>query len=171
MYALGRRGKWQGTVLHVRVMTYTPLSGDASIVLQDKSEIERMKANILRRVEEFSDEDEESDRDDYDEGEIVKVKLGGDGEESDEETGERSARDVEAILELAYIADPKQFDRDVQTRRSQARMKLRAQTGRILCSRCGLIHSLCLLVGWVDEQIEGWRVMLERNVSAESIDR
>jgi hypothetical protein len=24
-----------------------------------------------------------------------------------------------------------------------------------------------LLVGWVDEQIEGWRVMLERNVSAE----
>ena len=26
---------------------------------------------------------------------------------------------------------------------------------------------MLLLVGWVDEQIEGWRVMLERNVSAE----
>ena len=89
-----------------------------------------MKADILRRVEEHSDEDGESDGEDYDEDEVVKVKLGGDGEESDEEAGERpEARDVETILELAYIADPKQFDRDAQTRRSQARAKLKVQTG------------------------------------------
>ena len=89
-----------------------------------------MKADILRMIEELSDEDEESDGDDYDEDDVVKIKLGGDGEESDEEAGERSeARDVETILELAYIADPKQFDRDAQTRRGQARAKLRAQTG------------------------------------------
>ena len=105
-------------------------SEDASTLLQDKSEIERMKADILRRVEELSDEDGESDGGDYDEDDVVNVKLGGDGEESGEEAGGRSeARDVETILELAYIADPKQFDRDAQTRRSQARAKLRAQTG------------------------------------------
>lgn len=113
--------------------TYMPIREDASIVLQDKSEIERMKADILRRVEELSDEDEdeESDVGDYDEDAIVKVKLGGDGEESDVEAGERpEVRDVQTILELAYIADPKQFDRDAQTRRTQARAKLRAQTGK-----------------------------------------
>ena len=90
-----------------------------------------MKADILRRVEEVSDEDEGSDGGDYDEGDVVKVKLGGDGEESDDESGERpnSARDVDTILELAYIADPRQFDRDAQTRRSQTRAKLKAQTG------------------------------------------
>jgi len=114
-------------------MAYTPLSEDASTVLQDRSEIERMKADILRRVEELSDEDVESDGGEYDEGDVVKVKLGGDGEESDEESGSEG-RDIEAILELAYIADPKQFDRDAQTRRGQARAKLRDQTGENICS-------------------------------------
>jgi len=125
-----------------------------------------MKADILRRVEELSDEDEESDGEDYDEDDVVKVKLGGDGEESDGETGERSeAQDVETILELAYIADPKQFDRDAQTRRSQARTKLRAQTGENFYDRQS--HPLIVFhdIGLADEQIEGWRVMLERDVS------
>lgn len=54
----------------------------------------------------------------------------------------------ETILELAYIQNPKVFDRDAETRRSKARATLRARTG------------------WVDEQIEGWRIMLERNVRA-----
>jgi len=52
---------------------------------------------------------------------------------------------LETILELAYIRDPKLFDRDAQTRRSKTRSDLKAQTG------------------WSDEQIEGWRIMLERN--------
>jgi activating signal cointegrator complex subunit 2 len=128
-------------------LTTHPLpSGDASTVLQDKSEIERMKADILRRVEELSDEDEESDGEGYDEDDAVKVKFGGDGEESDEETGERpEVPDIDTILELAYIADPKQFDRDAQTRRSQARAKLRAQTGGKFRGCRGLVHSLCFL--------------------------
>ena len=105
-------------------------SEDAFTAPRDKSEIEKMKADILRRVEDLSDDDEESDGDEYDQDDLVKVKLGGDGEESDEEAGERpEARDVDTILELAYIADPKQFDRDAQTRRSQGRAKLKAQTG------------------------------------------
>lgn len=127
---LGRRGEWRSTVSPAGLAIYAPPSEDPLTVLQDKSEIERIKADILRRVEELSDEDEESDEEGYDEDDIVKVKLGGDGEESDEEAGERQeARDVETILELSYIADPKQFDRDAQTRRSQGRVKLRAQTG------------------------------------------
>lgn len=87
-----------------------------------------MKADILRRVEELSGEDEESDGEGYDEDDVVKVKLGGDGEESGGEAEERlETREIETILEVAYIANPKQFDRDA--RRSQARVRLRAQTG------------------------------------------
>lgn len=111
-----------------------PLSEDASTIRRDRPEIERMKADILRRVEELSDGDEESYGEDYDEDDVIKVKLGGDGEESDEEVGEGlETRDVETILELAYIADPKQFDRDAQTRRSQGRAELRTQTGESFC--------------------------------------
>jgi activating signal cointegrator complex subunit 2 len=113
-----------------------------------------MKADILRRVEELSDDGEESDGEGYDEDDVVKVKLGGDGEESDEEGGDGpETRDVETILELAYIAGPKQFDRDAQTRRSHAREKLKAQTGKkflnpIICftqfcfSQAGLMNRL-----------------------------
>lgn len=100
-----------------------------------------MKEYILLRVGEPSDGEEESDGEDYDEDHVVKVKLGGDGEESDEGVGERvGARDIDTILELAYIADPKQFDRDPQTRRSQARANLKAQTGNIFRSWHGMIH-------------------------------
>ena len=42
---------------------------------------------------------------------------------------ESKPKTPETILELAYIADPKVFDRDVQTKRSKARVDLRAQTG------------------------------------------
>ena len=135
MYESGRGGERRIFVPSVRLVIDPPPSGDASTILQDRSEIERMKADILRRVEELSDEDEESDGEGYDEDDIVKVKLGGDGEESDEETNERlGAQDIQTILELAYIADPGQFGRDARTRRSQARTKLKAQTGEIFYS-------------------------------------
>ena len=38
----------------------------------------------------------------------------------------------ETILELAYIRDPKLFDRDAQTRRSRGRQDLKSQTGACL---------------------------------------
>jgi activating signal cointegrator complex subunit 2 len=56
--------------------------------------------------------------------------------------------DIQTTLELAYIADARVFDRDANTRRSNARKQLREETGMD------------------DGQLEGWRVMLERNVSA-----
>lgn len=50
-------------------------------------------------------------------------------------------------LELAYLTNPAIFDRDAATRRSEGRIKLKDRTGMD------------------DGQLEGWRVMLERNVS------
>lgn len=37
---------------------------------------------------------------------------------------------IEEILEVAYLKDPKLFDRDANTKRSKARADLRAETGR-----------------------------------------
>ncbi|KAG6918737.1 hypothetical protein DXG01_012222 [Tephrocybe rancida] len=137
---------------------------DASTALRDRAAIAALKADILRRAEAISDEEDEEDQTrnalayDSDEELIkVKVKVSGDGEQSDEsgsdaEGGDEDpepgkARDVETVLELAYIADPALFARDAQTRRGAGREGLRKQTG------------------WDDNQIEGWGIMLERNSS------
>ncbi|KAG6826449.1 hypothetical protein H0H92_015759 [Tricholoma furcatifolium] len=142
---------------------------DASNVLNDRSAIDQMKADILRLAEAISDDEEEEtneiqsekskgaslafDEDEEGDG----VKIAGDGEESgdsdaeDDVIDEAKPKDTETILELAYISDPKLFDRDAQTRRSKARADLKAQTN------------------WTDEQIEGWRIMLERNPRKDKI--
>jgi hypothetical protein len=49
-------------------------------------------------------------------------------------------------LELAYLSDPSIYGRDSQTRRGAARKKLKEITGMD------------------DAQLEGWKIMLERNV-------
>lgn len=54
--------------------------------------------------------------------------------------------DLQIKLELTYLTNPAIFDRDGATRRSEGRMKLKDRTGMD------------------DGQLEGWRVMLERNV-------
>jgi activating signal cointegrator complex subunit 2 len=122
-------------------------------VLRDRSFIEQMKADILRRVEEPSDSEAEEINifgfasknkgklrevafdDDLDD--VRSVRVTGDGEESsedvddvDEEEEEEEPQTVpQTILELAYIANPKVFERDAATRRSKERAVLRAQTG------------------------------------------
>lgn len=76
------------------------------------------------------------------------MKVGGDGEESGEgeddaveDSVNKSAEgkgkgkakeggNIETILELAYLQDPKLFDRDAQTKRSKGRTDLKAQTGK-----------------------------------------
>ncbi|TFK49033.1 hypothetical protein OE88DRAFT_1809910 [Heliocybe sulcata] len=117
----------------------------------------QMKADILRRVEEMSsDEEDEShgvnvgiDDEDLD---AVGVKVGGeddDGEGSSSTDGEDEGKqppvDPQAIVERAYMRDPGLFERDAKTRRSDGRARLKTETG------------------WSDEQIEGWRIMLERD--------
>ncbi|TFK73503.1 hypothetical protein BDN72DRAFT_834632 [Pluteus cervinus] len=153
--------------------------------LQDRAYIEQMKADILRRAEEISSDEEEEDTgwaqapgiagepsaagkgrapassfddDDEDGPGVARVRVLGDGEESSDEDEEelseaRQAKplSVETILELAYIRDPNDFNRDAQTRRGRARIELREKTG------------------WADEQIEGWRIMLERNPKKDKI--
>jgi activating signal cointegrator complex subunit 2 len=127
---------------------------DESTVLHDRTFIEQMKANILRMAEAISDDEEDNEElefggggkksivlayDDEDIDGASNVKIGGDGEESedgeDDEEGEgvegaiQKTQTPETILELAYIRDPKLFDRDAGTRRSKAREQLREQTG------------------------------------------
>ena len=126
-------------------------------ILGDKAFIEEMKADILRRAEAISDDDEDemSDShgqgantgykgksklifipDDDDVGLVNNVRIVGDGEESDvdsdeEDDGEQS-KSSEMILELAYMRDPKVFERDAVTRRSKARTDLKNQTGMVV---------------------------------------
>ncbi|KIK61583.1 hypothetical protein GYMLUDRAFT_566560 [Collybiopsis luxurians FD-317 M1] len=139
-------------------------SEDERMFLRDRESVEQMKADILRRVEEFSSSEDENelvkigDSDDEQLPPTVapNIKVAGDGEESDasdedSDSGNEEAPtqppSLEMILELAYIDNPKLFDRDSTTRKSKARADLKAKTG------------------WGDEQIEGWRIMLERDVS------
>ncbi|KAL1745651.1 hypothetical protein HDZ31DRAFT_81829 [Schizophyllum fasciatum] len=126
-------------------------------VLRDRDFISQMKADILRRaeameLEDDEDEDAEKATDAFEEDleGLNQIKVAGDGEETDEEE-EAAPPSPETILELAYIKEPKLFDRDAQTKRSKQRADLRAKTG------------------WTDEQIEGWRIMLERNPKKEKI--
>ncbi|KAJ7485495.1 hypothetical protein FB451DRAFT_1337644 [Mycena latifolia] len=140
---------------HLRVGKKT----DHESVLRDRTFIEQMKADILRRAEAISDdEEEEEDAEDKDgagkgkmkehadDGDLdidaahIHVKVAGDGEESGGEDGD--AEDDEEALT---------FDRDAQTRRGKPRADLKTQTG------------------WSDEQLEGWRIMLERNPKKDKI--
>ncbi|AAW44386.1 hypothetical protein CNBF0700 [Cryptococcus deneoformans B-3501A] len=129
------------------------------ISLQASEEEERRQAladsNLLLS-------DDESDMDDS--GEIpLQVRVsGGDTEDtapvdSDGEAVKVSRRNQQnqnngmpdkeryEILRTLYLDDPGLFDRDGVTRRSDERKKMRE------------------MLGWDDGQIEGWRVMLERD--------
>jgi len=133
-------------------------------ILRDHSFMEQMKTDILRRVEAPSDsEDEEvnifgvaSDHAkgkkgkvrvvafDDDLEDVSSVRVAGDGEESseDEDEDEEHETNSQTIVELAYIANPKVFERDAATRRSKERVALRAQTGAL--SGASLVKGMCV---------------------------
>jgi activating signal cointegrator complex subunit 2 len=162
-------------------------------ILEDKAFIEEMKADILRRAEAISDDDEDEMSDSYgqaantgnkdksklieildddDAGLVNNVRIVGDGEESDidsDEDDEEQAKSPELILELAYLRDSRVFERDAVTRRSKARTDLKTQTGIVIFYTSPKSPSYKQLLGWDDGQIEGWRVMLERNVSDDPV--
>ncbi|WRT65202.1 uncharacterized protein IL334_002145 [Kwoniella shivajii] len=143
-----------------------------------------LRASIMRLVENQAAEEEErrlalkeanllDDEDDYEEGDdglISRVRVGGgtgDGEtdELDEEDGIKISREHSGaatpsgpsdrqrldILRTTYITNPKVFERDGNTRRSVERKRLREITA------------------WDDGQIEGWRIMLERDPHKDDI--
>ncbi|KAF8155598.1 hypothetical protein B0H34DRAFT_798759 [Crassisporium funariophilum] len=182
-----RRNVFDDEVLDIHQLRIGKKSAGDEI-LKDRTFIEEMKADILRRAEAISDDEDEDEDDDpfaegltatkerkgkgkqsstnpsttkgaalgpdEDEDGMDNVRVVADGEESgldtdEEQDGggeeEEEQQTPETMLELAYIRDPKVFERDAATRRSKTRADLKSQTG------------------WADEQIEGWRVMLERN--------
>jgi activating signal cointegrator complex subunit 2 len=134
-------------------------SQDPTTILQDRTYIEQMKADILRRVEAFSDSESDSEPeaqsqakgrtvafeeelDDGGGGDVgggESVKVIGDGEDSgpsddSEDSGEEreeGKQNPETVLELTYIRDPKLFDRDAATRRGKGRVELRSVTGSL----------------------------------------
>ncbi|KAI0346663.1 hypothetical protein BDW22DRAFT_1352825 [Trametopsis cervina] len=170
VYTKERRNVFDEEIMDISHLRVGKKPEDAQVNLNDRAYIEEMKADILRRAEAMVDDEDEEDEtdqkpkgidvafeDELDEGGL-KVRDGEEseeGESGDETEGQTGAvntpRNPETILELAYIADIKLFERDAQTRRSKARENLRAQTG------------------WSDEQIEGWRIMLERNPNKDKI--
>ncbi|KAG8914384.1 hypothetical protein FRC01_004101 [Tulasnella sp. 417] len=141
-------------------------SGDADTLLNDRSFLEEMKADILRRAQEqqgdsddegpvrgrrdiaFEEElDDELARPTFKLGSVAgdDSDEGDSGEGEEEEAPPEKKENPEDILARAYIRDPKLFERDPGTRRSKPRADLKAATG----------------MG--DEQIEGWKIMLDRN--------
>ncbi|KAH9962905.1 hypothetical protein BC827DRAFT_1260123 [Russula dissimulans] len=175
-YTRDRRNVFDEEDMDVSRLRVGKKSDDAMTVLRDRSFMDQMKTDILRRVEAPTDseDDEEvnifgvvSDDQTRSKGkgkgrvrevafddeleDVGAVRVVGDGEESSADDEDEDGRDEEremspqTIVELAYIANPKVFERDAATRRSKERATLRTQTG------------------WVDEQIEGFKIMLDRD--------
>jgi activating signal cointegrator complex subunit 2 len=123
-------------------------------ILRDRTFIEEMKADILRRAEAISSNEEEGEPEPDlltskgkgqkpslgmdigpDEDDEIPVPLASpemeDEDDEDDEEEEEELQTPEAIVELAYLRDPKLLDRDAATRRSKARADLKAQTGML----------------------------------------
>ncbi|KAK6220620.1 hypothetical protein LQW54_002065 [Pestalotiopsis sp. IQ-011] len=114
----------------------------ADDMLKDRSTAPN-KAAILSALSAFDADDDERDDtyDAADAGFTVNDALADDADD-------QKRKDVaEEILFNVYKSDPKLFNRDSDTRRSNYRMKLKNDTGM------------------TDEAIEGWAVMLGRNAS------
>ncbi|KAL6721298.1 hypothetical protein ACLMJK_000400 [Lecanora helva] len=98
------------------------------------------KAAILSALAAFDSDDDERD-DTYDAEDV-----GGTVDTTNEENAGDMKQDAnEEALSNAYNISPELFDRDAQTRRSQARAGLKSETGM------------------TDEAIEGWGIMVARD--------
>jgi activating signal cointegrator complex subunit 2 len=115
----------------------------ADDILEDKSTAPN-KAAILSALAAFdSDDDEHDDTYDIEDvgGTVDSAAPGNNSEEANEDIRSEN----EATLFAAYKADPRLFERNAATRRSEPRMTLKLQTGMS------------------DEAIEGWFLMLSRD--------
>ncbi len=112
----------------------------ADDMLRDRSHAPN-KAAILSALSAFDADDDERD-DTYDVADAGFVV----NDDNPDDTDDQKRKDAsEEALFRAYQGDPRSFDRDAATRRSQARSKLKQETGM------------------TDEAIEGWAVMLGRS--------
>ncbi|KAG1862815.1 hypothetical protein DFJ58DRAFT_715226 [Suillus subalutaceus] len=158
-----RKNVFDDEILDVSKIRLGKKNQDEASILRDRVAVEQMKADILRRAEAMANAEEDEDGGkaaevdhDIDFGDEVKVIGDGEASNEDENDGDEDVVPPmkvipETVLELAYIRDPELFARDANTRRSKARTELKAETG------------------WSDEQIEGWKIMLERNPNKDKI--
>ncbi|KAK8846586.1 hypothetical protein IAR55_005672 [Kwoniella newhampshirensis] len=136
---------------------------------QALEEDERRRA--LKEANLLDDDDDDLLGADDDDAGVKGLKVGDgdseDGDELGEEDGVKISRQATSagqsrssrpsdrqrldLLRSTYIANPKIFERDGVTRRSEERKKLRSATG------------------WDDGQIEGWKIMLDRDPHKEAI--
>lgn len=173
VYTANRANVFDGEIMDQSLLRVGKKTDNADSLLHSNAERDALKSGILARVaamdeaeEQWNDENEDTGagRDLAYEDELEEnVRVIGDGEADDSgsEEGGAEAREMssagpsktnlETILELAYLEDSSVFNRDTAARRGAARARLRAQTG------------------WDNEQIEGWRIMLERNPHKDKI--
>lgn len=137
----------------------------ADTILADRSQHAANKAAILSALANFDSDDDERD-DTYDvadvggtvdsgmgtgtldiEGEQEKRSRLGAGISGD---GDKDAAELDMTLYRLWKSNPAQFARDSTTRRSQYRATLKRETGM------------------TDEAIEGWAVMLQRDVKKQN---
>ncbi|KAI1370832.1 hypothetical protein F4677DRAFT_451014 [Hypoxylon crocopeplum] len=114
-------------------------SKSADDILNDRSSAPN-KAAILSALSTFDADDDERD-DTYDAADAGFIVNDGNPEDADDQ--KRKDGSEEALFR-AYQSNPKMFNRDAATRRSETRTKLKQQTGM------------------TDEAIEGWALMLTR---------
>ncbi|ODQ49657.1 hypothetical protein SAICODRAFT_194919 [Saitoella complicata NRRL Y-17804] len=118
--------------------------GTADQMLNDKSGID--KAGILARVAAIDMDDDE--RDDTYDGINDPNVVDDDAfvrEDTNADVSGPTGPNIDELLFLEYGTNPSLFERDNATRKSKARAELRGRTGLS------------------DEQIEGWKSMLERD--------
>lgn len=126
--------------------------GNADKLLDDKSFIQAEKKNVLQRVVDMYDDDYDDTYDDInDAGTMPDRGEGGDAALDIVKKKQQEALDPgvpnESVLVHAYVEHPDLFTRNGTTRKSTKRAELRQKTGM------------------TDEQLEGWAIMFNRNVS------
>ncbi|EMR08409.1 hypothetical protein PNEG_03245 [Pneumocystis murina B123] len=122
---------------HPKIYKGKKIFETADDILKDKSFIREYKQTILD-LELLNQDDERDDTYDNVDGFI---NL----ESYEEKSSNKLMNNMDEMLYLTYIISPEVFERGSHIRRSSARIELRSKTGLS------------------DEQIEGWKIMLDRN--------
>lgn len=125
---------------------------DADSLLDDKSFIQTEKKNVLQRVVDMYDDDYDDSYDDINDAGIPSTLENGDGDAALDVVKKKQevvnpSIENESVLVHAFAKNPDLFVRNASVRKSKERDLLKKQTGM------------------TDEQLKGWALMFNRNVS------
>jgi hypothetical protein len=139
------------TVDASKVYTGKKDKGDADTLLDDKSFIQTEKKNVLQRVVDMYDDDYDDTYDDINDAGVPSTIENGDGDSALDIVRNKTTMDPgvqnESILVHTFMENPELFGRNGTARKSTQRAALRKKTAM------------------TDEQLEGWAIMFNRNVS------